>query len=124
MSKKKILVVDDSRTALFMVTTILRKERYDLVTACDGVQAIEMAEAERPDLILMDVVMPNKTGFEACRELKRREDTRAIPVILVTTRGEGENVEAGFASGCNDYVTKPIDAQELLTKVRDHMEAR
>jgi len=124
MGKKKILVVDDSRTALFMVTTILRKERYELVTASDGEQALEMAESERPDLILMDVIMPRKTGFEACRELKRREDTRAIPVILVTTRGEGENVEAGFQSGCNDYVTKPINAQELLTKVRDHMGAR
>jgi CheY-like chemotaxis protein len=124
MGKKKILVVDDSRTALFMVTTILRKERYELVTASDGEQALEMATAERPDLILMDVIMPRKTGFEACRELKRREDTKAIPVILVTTRGEGENVEAGFQSGCNDYVTKPINAQELLTKVRDHMGAR
>jgi DNA-binding response OmpR family regulator len=124
MSKKKILVVDDSRTALFMVTTILRKERYELVTANDGEQALEMAVAELPDLILMDVIMPRKTGFEACRELKRREDTKSIPVILVTTRGEGENVEAGFQSGCNDYVTKPINAQELLTKVRDHMGAR
>jgi len=124
MDKKKILVVDDSRTALFMVTTILRKERYELVTASDGEQALEMAASERPDLILMDVIMPRKTGFEACRELKRREDTRAIPVILVTTRGEGENVEAGFQSGCNDYVTKPINALELLTKVREHMGAR
>jgi CheY-like chemotaxis protein len=124
MGKKKILVVDDSRTALFMVTTILRKERYELVTASDGEQALEMAASERPDLILMDVIMPRKTGFEACRELKRREDTRAIPVILVTTRGEGENVEAGFQSGCNDYVTKPINALELLTKVREHMGAR
>ena len=124
MSKKKILVVDDSRTALFMVTTILRKERYELVTASDGEQALEMAASERPDLILMDVIMPRKTGFEACRELKRREDTKLIPVILVTTRGEGENVEAGFQSGCNDYVTKPINAQELLTKVRDHMGAK
>jgi len=124
MTKKKILVVDDSRTALFMVTTILRKERYELVTASDGEQALEMAASERPDLILMDVIMPRKTGFEACRELKRREDTRAIPVILVTTRGEGENVEAGFQSGCNDYVTKPINALELLTKVREHMGAR
>ena len=124
MSKKKILVVDDSRTALFMVTTILRKERYELVTASDGEQALEVAAAELPDLILMDVIMPRKTGFEACRELKRREDTKGIPIILVTTRGEGENVEAGFQSGCNDYVTKPINAQELLSKVRDHMGAR
>jgi len=124
MSRKKILVVDDSRTALFMVTTILRKERYELVTASDGEEALLAAETERPDLILMDVVMPRKTGFEACRELKGREDTKGIPIILVTTRGEGENVEAGFESGCNDYVTKPINAQELLTKVRDHVEAK
>jgi CheY-like chemotaxis protein len=124
MSKKKVLVVDDSPTAMFMVTTILKREPYDLVKARDGQEAIEVAAAERPDLILMDVVMPRKTGFEACRELKRREDTKAIPVILVTTRGEGENVEAGFQSGCNDYVTKPINALELITKVRDHMGAR
>jgi CheY-like chemotaxis protein len=121
MSKKKILVVDDSRTALFMVTTILKKGPYDIVTASDGDEAVERAAAERPDLILMDVVMPRMTGFEACRELKRRPETRAIPVILVTTRGEGENVEAGFESGCNDYVTKPVNSLELMTKVRGHI---
>ncbi len=121
MSKKKVLVVDDSPTAMFMVTTILKREPYELMKARDGQEAIEVAAAQRPDLILMDVVMPRKTGFEACRELKQREDTKSIPVILVTTRGEGENVEAGFESGCNDYITKPINAQELLAKVRDHI---
>ena len=118
-TKKKILVVDDSKTALFMVTTILKKEPYQLLTATDGEQAVQVAAAEHPDLVLMDVVMPRMTGFEACRELKRREDTKAIPVILVTTRGEEENVEIGFESGCNDYVTKPVNGQELLAKVRD-----
>ncbi len=118
---KKILVVDDSKTALFMVTTILKKGPYELVTAHDGQQAVEMAAVERPDLILMDVIMPHKTGFEACRELKQREDTKAIPIILVTTRGEGENRQAGIESGCNDYVTKPVNAAELLAKVRGHI---
>jgi DNA-binding response OmpR family regulator len=119
MTKKKILVVDDSKTALFMVTMILKKEPYQLLTATDGQEAIEVAAAEHPDLVLMDVVMPRMTGFEACRELKRREETKSIPVILVTTRGEEENVETGFESGCNDYVTKPLNGQELLAKVRD-----
>jgi len=119
--RKKILVVDDSKTALFMVLTILKKEPYDLVTANDGERAVEVAAAERPDLILMDVIMPRKTGFEACRELKQREDTKAIPVILVTTRGEEPNVQAGFESGCNDYVTKPVNAAELLAKVKDYV---
>jgi CheY-like chemotaxis protein len=118
-TKKKILVVDDSKTALFMVTTILRKGPYELLTATDGQQAVEIATAQHPDLVLMDVVMPHMTGFEACRELKRRAETKAIPVILVTTRGEEENVETGYGSGCNDYVTKPVNGPELLAKVRD-----
>jgi CheY-like chemotaxis protein len=121
MSKKKILVVDDSKTALFMVTTILKKGPYELVTAADGEEAVTRAVAEHPDLILMDVVMPRMTGFEACQELKRRPETSSIPVILVTTRGEGDNVEAGFKSGCSDYVTKPINSLELMTKVREHI---
>ena len=118
-SRKKILVVDDSRTTLFMEQMILRRGPYDLVTASDGREALDKAVEERPDLILMDVVMPRMTGFEACRAIRERPETSQIPVILVTTRGEAENVETGFASGCSDYVTKPIDAVELLAKVRN-----
>jgi CheY-like chemotaxis protein len=123
MQKKKILVVDDSKTALFVESTILRKGPYELVTASDGVEAVEKAVAERPDLILMDVVMPRMGGFEACQALRERGDTQAIPIILVTTRGEAANVETGFASGCSDYVTKPINGVELLAKVRDRLGA-
>lgn len=119
--RKKILVVDDSKTTLFMEQMILRKAPYDLVTAMDGQEALNKAVAERPDLILMDVVMPRMTGFEACRAIRERAETCHIPVILVTTRGEAENVEAGFASGCSDYVTKPIDSVELLAKIRNYV---
>ncbi len=122
-SRKKILMVDDSPTTLMMEKVILRSGSYELVTAADGLEAVEKAVAEHPDLILMDVVMPRMTGFEACRTLRERADTRAIPIILVTTRGEGTNVETGFASGCTDYVTKPIDAVELLAKVKDQLGA-
>jgi len=121
MTRKKILVVDDSKTALFMESMILRKGHYDLVTADDGVEAVQKAVVELPDLILMDVVMPRMTGFEALRELRSREATKAIPIIMVTTRGEASNVETGFESGCTDYVTKPIDGLELLSKVRDYI---
>jgi CheY-like chemotaxis protein len=117
--KKKILVVDDSKTALFIESTILRGGSYDLVTASDGEEAVRKAVAERPDLILMDVVMPKMTGFEACRELKRRPETSGIPIIIVTTRGEEQNVEIGFTSGCTDYVTKPINGAELVAKIRN-----
>lgn len=116
---KKILVVDDSRTSLFLETTLLRRERYDVITAGDGREAVDKAQAERPDLIVMDVVMPRMTGIEACAELKRHEATRDIPVILVTTKGEAGDVEAGFVSGCTDYVTKPVDGLALLAKIKD-----
>ena len=119
VERKKILVVDDSKTALFIETTILRGGHYELITAQNGNEAVAKALAEKPDLILMDVVMPGMTGFEACRELKGREETSGIPIIMVTTRGEESNVETGFASGCADYVTKPINSAELLTKIRN-----
>ncbi|ACG71879.1 response regulator receiver protein [Anaeromyxobacter sp. K] len=118
MERKKILLVDDSSTVLLMERMILAKSAYDVVTARDGQEGIEKARAERPDLILMDVVMPRMDGFEACRKLREHEETAAIPVIMVTTRGELASVETGYASGCTDYVTKPINGLELLAKVR------
>jgi len=116
---KKILLVDDSKTALMMEKMILRDEPYDLIVAMDGDEAVEKAKAELPDLILMDVVMPRMTGFEACKQLRADEKTQSIPVIMVTTRGEGENVQRGYESGCADYVTKPIDGVELIEKIRN-----
>lgn len=121
MKRKKILLVDDSGTILMMEKMILSREPYELVTARDGFEAVQKAASERPDLILLDVVMPNLTGFEALKQLRAAEATRATPVIMVTTRGEAENVESGYASGCSDYITKPIDSAELLAKVRNYL---
>jgi DNA-binding response OmpR family regulator len=118
MDRKKILLVDDSSTVLLMERMILSKNEYDVVTARDGQEGLEKAISEKPDLILMDVVMPRMDGFEACRRLREQEDTKGIPVIMVTTRGELGSVESGYTSGCNDYVTKPINGLELLAKVR------
>ena len=120
--KKKILLVDDSATILMMERMILTKFPYDIVTAADGEQAITRAVAEQPDLILMDVVMPKMNGFDACRRLREIESLRATPIIMVTTRGEQTNVESGYESGCNDYVTKPINSVELLAKIRNYLE--
>lgn len=98
---------------------ILTKGPYELVTASNGEEAIAKAATERPDLILMDVVMPKMNGFEACKRIRDNEVTRNTPIIMVTTRGEAQNVETGFDSGCNDYVTKPINGTELLSKLRN-----
>lgn len=119
--KKKILLVDDSKTALFMERMVLKNGPYEIATAADGQEAVERAWTERPDLIVMDVIMPRMTGFEALRALRGREETRDVPVILVTTRGEPANVEEGYESGCTDYLTKPFEPEELLAKVNGYL---
>jgi CheY-like chemotaxis protein len=116
--RKKILIVDDSATIHMMVRMVLGKDRYILVTANDGQEAVQKARIEKPDLVVMDVVMPRMTGFEACRAMRQEDATKEIPIILVTTRGEPESVQKGYESGCSDYVTKPINGLELLSKVQ------
>jgi len=116
-AKKKVLLVDDSNTMLLMEQMMLKGE-YACVTARDGEEALEKALSERPDLILMDVVMPRKTGFEVCRDLRLNAETRSIPVILCTTRGEEVNREEGRRTGCNAYVTKPLNKHELISQIR------
>jgi CheY-like chemotaxis protein len=121
MPRKKILLVDDSATALMMEKMLLKSTSYQLVSAVDGLAAVQAAARERPDLILMDVVMPRMGGFEACRLIRQQPETRSTPIIFVTTRGETANIAEGFRSGCNDYVTKPISGIELLTKLKSHL---
>jgi CheY-like chemotaxis protein len=115
---KKILLVDDSSTVLTLERMILAKYGYQLSTARDGEEALLKARNEQPDLILMDVVMPKMTGLEAVAALHQSETTSAIPVIMVTTRGEVSNVENAFTNGCTDYVTKPINSLDLVTKIK------
>jgi CheY-like chemotaxis protein len=120
MTRRKVLLVDDSTTALLMEQMIFKnRTSFDLITARDGQEAVDIALSELPDLIVMDVVMPRMTGIEALERIRLQETTRRIPIILVTTRGEPENVEMGYASGCNDYVTKPINGAELISKIED-----
>ncbi len=123
MARKKILVVDDSATAIMWQKMILRHGPYDVVTAQDGQAGVEAAIAERPDLILMDVVMPRMNGFEACRVLRANDATKQVPIIMVTTRSEMASLEEAFASGCTEYITKPIDRMELLAKVQAYVGA-
>ncbi|HYK01556.1 MAG TPA: response regulator [Thermoanaerobaculia bacterium] len=120
MTTKKILLVDDSQTVLLMHKMILSKW-WQVVTARDGQEGVEKALAEKPDLILMDVIMPRVNGFEAVAKLRQQEATRDTPIIMVTTRGEEHNIESGYELGCTDYITKPVNNIELMTKVRCYL---
>ncbi len=120
MPQKTVLVVDDSKVALMTEVMILRRDgRFEIIEGKNGEEAVELAVKHQPDLILMDVNMPVMDGFEACRVLRNKAETKTIPIILVTTRGEAENIEAGYENGCSDYVTKPINGSELLSKIQN-----
>lgn len=121
MSPKKILVVDDSLTSLLRQRMVLGQEQYEVLTANDGEEGVDIALHERPDLILMDGAMPKMSGFEACRALRASVTMKQVPVILMTTRSAKQSVEEGYRSGFSDHITKPIDKLELLTKVRSHL---
>ncbi len=121
MARKKILVVDDSPTSLLWQQLILRSEPFDVITATDGDEGVRVAQAEQPDLVLLDVVMPRMNGFDACRAMRSDPGLRDIPIFLVTTRSEMNNVTAGYESGCTEFVTKPIDKVELLAKIHSYL---
>src|SRR5262245_55796792 len=120
--RKKILLVDDSRTILMQEQMLLGRT-YEVTTASNGHEAVQKARELRPDLVLMDVVMPVMDGLDACRALREDEATSAIPVILVTTRGAHAERGAGFESGCTDYLTKPINPVDLLERIGAALES-
>jgi len=118
--RKKVLLVDDSNTVLILEKMILSKGPFDVITGRDGREAIALAKSEQPDVVLLDVMMPNLDGLSACLALRQDPETSHIPIVMVTTRGEEANIETAFRNGCADYVTKPINGVELLTKL-DHI---
>lgn len=121
MEERKILLVDDSDTMLMMEKMILKKDHFQFVEAKNGKEAVEKAQKEQPDLILLDIMMPVMNGIEACKQIRESEETKTIPIIIVTTRGEEENVKLAFQNGCDDYVTKPIMSSELLAKIKKRL---
>jgi twitching motility two-component system response regulator PilH len=118
MTVNKILVVDDSATERFFFAELLSKNGYHVVTAENGAEAVTKAKSERPDLILMDVVMPGQNGFQVTRTISRDPDTAHIPVIICTSKNQETDRYWGMKQGARDYLVKPVDPKDLLTKIR------
>jgi DNA-binding response OmpR family regulator len=118
MERKKILAVDDEPNILLSLEFILEEEGYDVYVARDGDEALEMAEKIQPDLILLDVAMPRKDGYEVCRILRERADLEKVKVVMLTAKGQPLEKKKGVEVGANLYVTKPFSAEELLQKIR------
>ena len=112
-----ILVVDDDLDILELLKMNLEPEGYDVQTASDGESAVQSASTDPPDLILLDVMMPHKNGFQVIEELKDIEETKNVPIILVTARGQTEDKVRGLDTGADDYITKPFDLREVTARV-------
>lgn len=117
MPVKKILIVDDSATDRQFLLEVLSRAGYQCVMAENGDEAIVKSKSEHPDLILMDVVMPGTSGFQATRAISRDEVTRQVPIFLCTSKNQETDKIWGLRQGARDYMTKPIDAKALLAKI-------
>lgn len=122
--KARILIVDDNSKNIQVLGTFLKSADYLINIGRNGVQALEIAEKIQPDLILLDIMMPEMDGYEACRLLKARKVTRHIPVIFLTAKVESKDIVEGFEIGAVDYITKPFKSAELLARVQTHLEIK
>lgn len=120
--RQLVLIVDDNAENVRLLGMVIKNEGYLVGIARDGAQALEMVVQHRPDLVLLDVMMPGIDGFAVCKRLKEKAETRDTPVILLTARAESEDIVQGFEAGAVDYVTKPFNTAELLARVRTQLD--
>jgi DNA-binding response OmpR family regulator len=118
MPNPKVLVVDDSWTDLTLIATPLREHGYEVITAVDGEEALEKALRERPSCIVLDVVLPKQNGFQVCRKLKRIEEVRRIPIILLSSKNTPLDKRWGLQQGADLYLTKPFTSEDLIASVK------
>ena len=114
----KVLIVDDSPTEAHILKTMLEKNGYEVITAENGEEGIAMVKSQKPDAVLMDVVMPGLNGFQATRQITTDPETAHIPVIIVTTKNQETDRVWGMRQGAKDYITKPIEEAVLLEKIK------
>jgi DNA-binding response OmpR family regulator len=126
MSDKKdlVLVVDDNPQNLQVLGPMLENKGYDVAFATSGEQALEFIDSEIPDLVLLDIMMPDMDGYQVCKRLKKEKTTASIPVIFLTAKSDTDDIVQGFEAGGVDYVTKPFNSAELLARVKTHLELK
>jgi len=115
---KKILAVDDERAIVRLVQINLERQGYQVVTAYDGKEALEKVASEKPDLVVLDVMMPYMDGFEVLQQLRKNPETRDLPVIMLTAKAQDTDVFRGYTSGVDLYLTKPFNPMELVSFVK------
>ncbi|MCX7921062.1 MAG: response regulator [Clostridia bacterium] len=119
MFKKKILVIDDTELMVKLITDILETAGYNVITASDGFEGMQKVKEEKPDLVLLDVVMPGLDGFEVCKLLRNDDGNNLMPIIMLTAQDEEDDKLTGLELGADDYIIKPFNHRELLSRVRN-----
>ena len=122
MVSTKILVVEDSPTYLRQIAHLLQEAGFDIITAVDGEDALEKTVKVNPHLIVLDVILPKKNGFQVCRQLKTSPDTQNIKILMLTSKSQDSDRYWGLKQGADDYMTKPFDNVELVTNVNKLLE--
>ncbi len=123
-AKSKILVVDDNELNLEIVSLFLSQRNFEIITSKNGKEAIKMTQESSPDLILLDILLPDINGFAVCKEILANESTKEIPVIFLTSQDETSDIVKGFNVGGVDYITKPFKKEELFARVNTHVELK
>jgi two-component system phosphate regulon response regulator PhoB len=124
MPKPKILVIEDEHTLVEVLTCNLEREGFDVLVAHDGPEGLRQAQLKLPDLIVLDLMLPGKPGLEVCRDLRLGTRTREIPIIMVTAKAEESDELVGFATGADDYVTKPYSMKVLIERIKKELRRR
>jgi DNA-binding response OmpR family regulator len=114
---KKILIVEDDPSFSRAINHIIQKEGYDVITAANGMSGLRMAQEEKPDLLILDVMLPGLDGIEICHRLRQNPPTATLPIIMLSAKGQEADRTTGLKVGANEYLTKPIDRALLLEKV-------
>ena len=118
MAKEKILVVDDEEHILELIRYNLVNLNYEVLTADNGIDAVNIAKTEKPNLILLDLMIPGKDGYDVCKEIRRNNETKNISIIMLTAKGEELDKILGLELGADDYITKPFSIRELLARIK------
>ena len=118
-----LLIVDDEPNILLSLEFLMKREGYQVHLARDGVEALEAIAAQRPDLVLLDVMMPRKTGFEVCQEVRANEALKSTRILMLTAKGRDTDIAKGLALGADAYMTKPFSTKELVEKVRQMLQS-
>jgi len=120
-NKKKILIIDDERITVELAQVILERHDFEVVCAYDGEEGLKVARAEKPDLILLDILLPKKDGFDVCEELRSDHNFKDVCILMFTAKGLSEDVERGYEVGADDYIVKPFSGNDLVIKIKKHL---